>query len=190
MNEQESLLAAIFEEVALHDYEPSWPMAFCSERERIEALLPGAFIELQHIGSTSIQGMPAKPIIDILAGVNSMAQAESLVEPICRSGYSTSAEFNETLNDRKWFMRWANGHRTHHLHVVVHDDKVWHERLRFRDTLRSHPELAASYASLKFQLAAKHTADREAYTDAKAEFVRSVLEASNPFLKRTPSGAA
>jgi GrpB-like predicted nucleotidyltransferase (UPF0157 family) len=175
MNEQESLFAAIHEEVTLHEYESSWPMTFCAERDRLESLLPGAFIELQHIGSTAVPGMPSKPIIDILAGVNSMAQAESLVEPVCRSGYTTSVEFNETLSDRKWFMRWADGHRTHHLHVVVHDGKVWHERLRFRDALRSQPELAASYASLKSQLAVRHTSDREAYTDAKAEFVRSVL---------------
>lgn len=175
MNEQESLLAAIHEEVALHEYQSSWPMAFCAERDRLESLLPGAFIELQHIGSTAIQGMPAKPIIDILAGVGSMNQADSLVEAICKSGYTTSPEFNATLTDRRWFMRWADGHRTHHLHVVVHDGDVWHERLRFRDALRSQPELAERYALLKSQLAARHTNDREAYTDAKAEFVRSVL---------------
>lgn len=72
-------------------------------------------------------------------------------------------------------MRWAAGHRTHHPHVVVHDGKVWHERLRFRDALLSQPEVAASYASLKSQLAFRHATDREAYTDAKAEFVHSVL---------------
>lgn len=175
MNDQESLFAAIYEEVALHEYEPSWPMTFRAERNRLESLLPGAFIDLQHIGSTAVQAMPAKPIIDILAGVNSMAQAASLAQPICMSGYTTSTEFNEALSDRMWFMRWADGHRTHQLHVVVHEGKVWHARLRFRDALRSQPKLAASYASLKFQLAARHTTDREAYTDAKAKFVRSVL---------------
>jgi GrpB-like predicted nucleotidyltransferase (UPF0157 family) len=119
--------------------------------------------------------MPAKPIIDILAGVNSMAEADALVEPVCKAGYTTSAEFNATLGDRRWFMRWANGHRTHHLHVVVRGGPVWLDRLRFRDALRSQPTLAANYAALKSDLAARHTADREAYTDAKAEFVRSVL---------------
>lgn len=175
MNEQESLQAAIHEEVVLHEYEPSWPMAFRVECERLANLLSGAFVELQHIGSTAVKGMSAKPIIDILAGVDSMARAESLVEPICRSGYTTSAEFNATLTDRKWFMRWAYGHRTHHLHVVVHGGIAWHEHLRFRDALRSQPELAASYALLKAQLAARHATDREVYTEAKATFVRSAL---------------
>lgn len=66
-----------------------------------------------------------------------MAVAESIAEILCQSGYTTSAEFNKTLADRKWFMRWADGHRTHHLHVVVHSGNVWHERIRFRDALRS-----------------------------------------------------
>src|SRR5882724_2398730 len=115
MNEQESLLAAIYEEVRLHAYDPSWPSSYIAERDRLLSVLPGTFIELQHIGSTAIPGLHAKPIIDILAGVESMRAAEAIAEPLCKSGYTTSAEFNETLTDRKWFMRWANGHRTHHL---------------------------------------------------------------------------
>ncbi len=103
-----------------------------------------------------------------------MAVAESLAAPLCESGYTTSAEFNATLSDRKWFMRWKNGHRTHHLHVVVHDSQAWRERLSFRDALCSNPALAARYAELKTRSAEKHATDREAYTDAKAEFVRSV----------------
>ncbi|AEG92276.1 hypothetical protein Rta_11900 [Ramlibacter tataouinensis TTB310] len=132
-------------------------------------------MEIQHIGSTAVPGLPAKPIIDILAGVRSMAEAESLAERICRSGYTTSAEFNASLHDRRWFMRWADGRRTHHLHVVVHDSQAWRERVDFRDALRSRPELASRYAALKSQLALRHATDREAYTEAKSEFVRSVL---------------
>lgn len=175
MDEQESLLAAINEDVQLHDYDPSWPAVFASERERLFNVLPGIFIEIQHIGSTAIPGMRAKPIIDILAGVASMEAAKALASPLCRSGYTTSADFNATLNDRQWFMRWANGHRTHHLHVVVHDDPVWNERLRFRDRLRMDATLAERYALLKTGLAEKLANDREMYTDGKSEFVRKVL---------------
>ena len=174
MTEQESLLAAIHENVALHAYDFSWPAMFAAERERLLTVLPATFIDVQHFGSTAIPGLAAKPIIDILAGVESMAVAESVAEPLCASGYATSAEFNGELTDRKWFMRWANGHRTHHLHVVVHGDSVWRQRLRFRDALRSNPDLAARYAALKAELAAKHNNDREAYTDAKAAFVLSI----------------
>lgn len=175
MTEQESLLAAIHEEVRLHPYDPSWPKKFETERQRLASLLPGAFLGIEHIGSTAVPGMPAKPIIDLLAGVESMAVARSIAEPICASGYTTSTEFNETLVDRMWFMRWADGHRTHHLHVVVQDGNVWRAHLAFRDALRSSPSLAARYAALKHQLAARHATDREAYTNAKAEFIDSAL---------------
>lgn len=174
MTEEESLLAAIYEDVELHSYDASWPQAFEIERERLLSLFPGGFMDIQHIGSTAVPGLSAKPIIDILAGVQSMMAAEALALPLCESGYTTSAEFNQSLSDRKWFMRWANGHRTHHLHLVVHGSPAWHERLRFRNALRSSSDLAAKYAALKAQLAATHPKDREAYTDAKAEFVRAI----------------
>lgn len=175
MTEEESLFAAIYEDVELHSYDSSWAQVFEAEQDRLISLFPGIFIDIQHIGSTAVPGLIAKPVIDILAGVESIIIAEQLALPLCQSGYNTSAEFNESLSDRKWFMRWANGHRTHHLHLVVHGSTIWHERLKFRNTLRSNPEYAAKYAVLKTQLAATHPKDREAYTNAKAEFVRTVV---------------
>ena len=104
MNDQESLLAAIHEAVQLQDYDPSWPAIFLLERDRLLSLFPSTFVDIQHIGSTAIPGFSAKPIVDILAGVDSMRTAEALAEPLCRSGY-TSTEFNARLAERKWFMR-------------------------------------------------------------------------------------
>jgi GrpB-like predicted nucleotidyltransferase (UPF0157 family) len=176
MNDHDSLLAAIHEEVSLQAYDPRWPGLFAAERDRLLLLtpqLPARLIDIQHIGSTAVPGLMAKPVIDMLAGVESMAAAESLVAPLCAKGYTTSAEFNASLTDRKWLMRWAEGRRTHHLHVVVHGGEVWAERLRFRDALRADAALAARYAAFKTDLAAKHPHDREAYTDAKAAFVRA-----------------
>jgi GrpB-like predicted nucleotidyltransferase (UPF0157 family) len=171
MTDEESLVAAINEHVTLRAYDPSWPAMFEGERERLLSIFPGKFIDIQHIGSTAVYGLTSKPIIDILAGVPSMSAAEELVEPLCRSGYTTSAEFNSTLPDSRWFMRWANGHRTHHLHVAVQGSNFWVQRLRFRDALRANPALAARYSLFKSALAATHRSDREAYTDAKAEFI-------------------
>ena len=175
MNESESLERAIHEEVALVPYDSRWPSLFEAERERLVRLFPTQFLGIQHFGSTAIPGIPAKPIIDLLAGVESMAVADSLVEPLVSSNYTTSAEFNATLIDRRWFMRWANGRRTHHLHVVVFGGTEWRRRLRFRDVLRSNTELAHRYALLKKELATLHSIDREAYTRAKSEFVLSVV---------------
>jgi GrpB-like predicted nucleotidyltransferase (UPF0157 family) len=148
---------------------------FSAERKRLLALLPGRFIDIQHIGSTAVPGLAAKPIVDLLAGVESMDVARALAEPLCRSGYTTSAEFNASLTNRQWFMRWANGHRTHHLHVVVHGGTAWRERLKFRDLLRADAALAQRYTNLKTDLAAAHTHDREAYTEAKAAFIQALV---------------
>ena len=176
MTDRHSLSAAIHEAVVLEPYDAQWPALFVAERDRLLSCFAGRFIDIQHIGSTAVPGLVAKPVIDLLAGVESMAAAEALSAPLCANGYTTSAEFNASLPDRKWFMRWAHGQRTHHLHVVVHGGEVWAQRLRFRDALRSDPALAARYAALKTELAAKHPGDREAYTDAKAAFVQAASE--------------
>jgi len=176
MDEQASLLAAIHEDVVLQAHDPAWPARFAEERERLLGLGPDLFIDVQHIGSTAVPGLTAKPIIDLLAGVASMAVARGLAERVAGWGYTGSAEFNATLAERQWFMRHANGHCTHHLHVVVHGGPAWQDRLRFRDVLCADPGVAARYAALKQQLAQAHATDREAYTQAKETFVRRVLE--------------
>ncbi len=138
------------------------------------ALFP-ALIAVEHFGSTAVPGMSAKPVIDLLAGVQTMRDAEALCEPLLGAGYTTSRAFNDMLLDRKWFMRTANGHRTHHLHIVVFEGTVWLEKLRFRDLLRNNFELASAYAQCKAELAARFRKDREAYTEAKGSFIASAL---------------
>lgn len=165
---------AIREEVILASYDATWPARFIVERDRLLAHFP-QLLEVEHFGSTAISGMPAKPIIDILAGVESMAVADALFEPILAYGYTTSRAFNAMLPDRRWFMRSANGRRTHHLHLVVHGSESWRVHLRFRDALRANPAVAQRYAELKLELAAEFAGDREAYTNAKSEFVTSVV---------------
>lgn len=172
MTEQESLERAIHEEVGLHPYDPAWPELFEAERVRLLASLPGLLLEVQHIGSTAIPGMAAKPIIDIMIGVASMAVADLLMAPLIGAGYTTSAEFNATLVDRRWLMRHAEGRRTHHLHVMQLGGDDWRRRLRFREVLRASPALADQYLQLKRQLACRFAGDREQYTDAKADLCR------------------
>ncbi|WP_310387767.1 GrpB family protein [Roseateles sp.] len=175
MTQDESLQLAIHEEVSLCAYQAEWPAMFELERERLLAALPGMLLDVQHFGSTAVPGLAAKPIIDILVGVASMASADSLLKDLTNAGYSSSAEFNSTLVDRRWFMRHADGRRTHHLHMVVLGGAEWCRRLRFRDALRADPELADRYAMLKRKLALAHAADRELYTTAKTDFVAAVL---------------
>lgn len=175
MTESESLERAIHEEVALVPYDPHWSALFTAERDRLLGLFPAQLLDVQHIGSTAIPGMAAKPIIDLMAGVESMAMADLLYVPLLDSGYTTSDAFNATLTDRRWFMRYANGHRTHHLHVVVHGSGIWHQRLSFRDALRADSALAKRYTRLKQKLAHQYRTDREAYSRAKSDFVLSIV---------------
>jgi GrpB-like predicted nucleotidyltransferase (UPF0157 family) len=176
MDEHTALRAAINEPVVLLPYDAGWPGAFAEERVRLLAGLPDRLIDVQHIGSTAVPGLVAKPIIDLLVGVASMDDARTLVEPVLQLGYTTSRAFNDTLVDRLWFMRASDGRRTHHLHLVVHGSTVWLRHVAFRDALRRQPVLAARYATLKAALAACFRDDRDAYTDAKDAFVRQVLD--------------
>src|SRR5688572_28345663 len=103
MNEHESLMAAIDEDLKLHEYNQAWPALYEEERQRLLALLPGTFKDIQHIGSASVPGLAAKPIIDRLAGIETLETAGSIGTVLCSSGYTTSAEFNQSLKDRKRF---------------------------------------------------------------------------------------
>lgn len=171
MTPEHSLQQAINESVRLEEYDRRWPTRFARERARLLRRFPDQFLAIEHFGSTAVPGMRAKPIIDILAGVESMAVAIALNQTIGQAGYTTLAEFNATLSDRQWFMKWSKGHRTHHLHVVEFDGDQWHRRLRFRDALRGDERLASDYSRLKETLAQEHPDDRDAYTDGKADFV-------------------
>lgn len=170
-----SLTQAIVEEISLAMHDSKWAAQFDAERVRLLDLLPGCFAAIEHIGSTAVPRLAAKPIIDILAGVGTIAEADALLEPLCALGYETSAEFNATLSDRRWMMRHALGKRTHHLHLLVFGSGEWNRQLQFRDALRADAAIAASYEHLKRDLAEQFRRDREAYTAAKAAFINEVL---------------
>jgi GrpB-like predicted nucleotidyltransferase (UPF0157 family) len=169
------LLAAINQRIDIQPYDPAWPGRFATEHARLLQLFPREFCGIEHIGSTAVPGLAAKPVIDILGGVMSLHVADELLGPLCKAGYDTSAEFNVTLKDRRWLMLHENGRRTHHLHLVIYAQMEWQSRLAFRDALRADPGLAFRYETLKRKLALLHVDDREAYTAAKTEFIKAVV---------------
>jgi GrpB-like predicted nucleotidyltransferase (UPF0157 family) len=175
MTEEESLQQAIREQVRIFSYDPKWPEKYEVERGRLVALFPEAFLAIEHVGSTAVPGMAAKPIVDMIGGVGSMEEADALLPALCQNGYSTSAEFNATLTDQRWLMRHANGHRTHHLHLIIHEAIEWRRKITFRNALRANPDVARRYQELKANLAKAMGSDREAYTSAKAEFVEEIV---------------
>jgi GrpB-like predicted nucleotidyltransferase (UPF0157 family) len=175
MQSDDSLAKAISEEISISAYDSRWAEEFAAERDRLMDLLPGRFAAIEHVGSTAVLRLSAKPIIDILAGVPSLCEADALLDFLCVHGYVTSAEFNATLPDRRWLMRHANGKRTHHLHLVVHGGRQWIQHLKFRDMLRTDALIQNRYEQLKQELAERHRHDREAYTSAKAAFIDEIL---------------
>ena len=155
--------------IEIVEYDPAWPARFASERERLLALLRGA--EIHHIGSTAVPGMPAKPVIDLMALVDELdAPIAGLIE---QGGYQYPEAFNATLSHRRWLCRPTAAHRTHHLHLVDEPTQL-RRHLRFRDRLRASALLRDEYARLKRELAERTGGDREAYSAAKSAFIERV----------------
>ncbi len=165
------------DDVELVEYDPRWPVLFTEEEKRLRSVLdPASIVGFEHFGSTAIPGIAAKPIIDILIAVRSLADARrSYVEPLESLGYAYWAE--NPKNDRMFFVKGMPPYgvgRTHHVHVTEREGEMW-QRLAFRDYLRVHPDEARRYESLKKRLVFEHATDREAYTDAKAAYVAEVM---------------
>jgi GrpB-like predicted nucleotidyltransferase (UPF0157 family) len=159
-------------------YQPSWADSFEAERGRLAATLapwlPDRRDGVHHVGSTSVPGLPAKPVLDMMAGVRSLAEATTAIEPLASLGYAHAPHRPDAL----WFFHPGDQSaesRTHHLHLTVPGSALWRERLAFRDALRADPALAAEYAELKANLSAAYTVYQPEYTRGKRSFVARVL---------------
>ncbi|MCA3217042.1 MAG: GrpB family protein [Burkholderiales bacterium] len=130
-------------------FDESPGLTVIAQRRRLLRLFSGALRASQHIGSTAVARLPAKPTIDLLGGIASMSAADSLIKPLLQSRYTTPRQFNATRSDRRWLMPWADRHRTHHPQLVVHDRPTWHTHLRLRDALRIDAVLTRRDAPLK-----------------------------------------
>jgi GrpB-like predicted nucleotidyltransferase (UPF0157 family) len=159
--------------VEIVDYDAAWPESFRAERAMLEAVLkPWLAGAIEHVGSTAIAGMPAKPVIDIMAAVSDLVISRPAIEAVSKLGY---VYFPYRTDIMHWFCKPSAAFRTHHLHLVPVGSRRWEECLAFRDAIRKDPALAKEYAALKIRLAMEFRFDREAYTEGKTPFVRRVL---------------
>jgi GrpB-like predicted nucleotidyltransferase (UPF0157 family) len=159
--------------VRIVPYDPSWPAEFEAEKQRLGPVLaPWLAGGIHHVGSTSVPGLAAKPVIDILAEVRSLEESRDAIAPLQTLSYSWAPYETELMN---WFCKPSLEHRTHHLHLVVPGSRAWREELAFRDALRREPETACAYEELKRRLADEYVHNRAAYTVAKTEFIEGVL---------------
>lgn len=159
-------------------YDPRWAASFEAEREALVAVLGELVGAVEHIGSTSVPGMPAKPVIDMMAAVDELGAADRAAPLLAGRGYR---RFPHRV-DAVLFTRSDGPTQTHALHLTVPGSDLWRERLAFRDALRADPALIAEYAELKQRLLAE-AGGRVYSARGKRAFVRRVLAGAGVELK-------
>lgn len=168
----------------LVDYDPRWPAAYAEEKERILAALGNRVLAIEHYGSTSIPGLRAKPIIDILVGIRTEEEWSKCRAPLEALGYDYAEHAG--VPDHYIFGRGRDrSERTHLVHVVEYGSTTWRDSLTFRDALRADPLLATKYQAMKEQAIAQVPEGRSAYTDRKGPFVAAVVagaKGGNPYV--------
>ena len=130
---------------------------------------------VEHVGSTAVPGLAAKPVLDLQAPVGDLGAADEMAAVLRPLGWHLVPPDLDERDWRRFFVLVVDGHRGAHLHVLAADSTWRRDHLDFRDALRADPAVRDAYADLKRHLAVRHGEDREAYTDAKADFVRAVL---------------
>jgi GrpB-like predicted nucleotidyltransferase (UPF0157 family) len=173
------------EPITLVDYDPGWVEAYENEERQIQNIAGEHIEEIEHIGSTSIPGLAAKPIIDIMAGVETLEDADRCIEPLQTLGWIYASEFEESIPHRRYFRKTNAENHTHHLHMVEITSEWWDRHILFRDYLREHPDVAREYKDLKRELAERHRWDVDEYAGAKTDFIRTVEEQARRYYEGT-----
>ena len=162
--------------VKLFSYSPKWTKNFEKEKKILRDILGDKVIDIQHIGSTAIPELLAKPIIDILIAVSDLKRVKGLIRALKKIDYEY--EEDEGGPDRLFFAKGDEAKITHHLHFVRINSRAWKDNLLFRDYLRKHKEIVGKYADLKRELIKKFPKDRESYLSGKVEFIEAVIKKS------------
>jgi GrpB-like predicted nucleotidyltransferase (UPF0157 family) len=158
--------------VEIVEYDSSWPVLFEEERQALaRALATWLAGPIEHIGSTAVPGLAAKPVLDIMAGVLTLEASRAAIDAAVQLGY---CYFPYRVESEHWFCKPSPLYRTHHLHLVPTGSSQWIEAIAFRDYLRRHAAIATEYEVLKRRLAAELHFDRETYTGAKRPFLERV----------------
>lgn len=167
--------------IVIEDYNPAWPQGFNELKLTIETALPNLFLSIEHVGSTSVPGLSAKPIIDLDIVIEDSSLFPQVSKNLEKLGYyyegNLGIEGREAFARSDEYVPWIENNRVwmeHHLYVCPKDSKELKRHLAFRDYLRENPRAAYDYEQLKRKLAASEK-DRVAYTAGKGDFVNSIL---------------
>jgi GrpB-like predicted nucleotidyltransferase (UPF0157 family) len=160
--------------IVIVDYDPKWPALYRVEEERIRHALGDLLVSIEHVGSTSVPGLAAKPRIDIMPGVASEEDLDRTIEPMTSLGFEYLSKYEDVMPYRRLFSRDTAGDQIAcNIHTVAVGSEFWERHLLFRDYLRTHPEAADEYARMKRELAPKFTVTND-YAGAKTEFIQSI----------------
>ena len=159
--------------VKLEKYNPNWETEFYKEKEILRKIFGDIAIEIEHIGSTSVKGLSAKPIIDIAVALNELENFKKVKEIFQKEPYSVK----EDSDDGEILVRKGpEDNRTHFIHVMEVTSNRYKDTIIFRDYLRTHEETLQEYENLKKELAIKCANDRKKYTSSKNEFIKNIIE--------------
>ncbi|WP_421535958.1 GrpB family protein [Priestia sp. D3YE.R1] len=159
--------------VKLEPYNDKWSKLFDEERELLSSHLKELIVAIEHVGSTSIEGLFAKPIIDIAIGVSSLNVIIELKEKVKALGY---VEVPVSIDGKHVFAKYKEKKITHFLHVMIYKQSLWIDQISFRDYLRSDLDAKIEYIKLKEKLADKYPNDVISYTNEKKKFVDNILK--------------
>ena len=156
--------------VKLVPHHKQWANAFEQEKKKLLARLGNVIINIEHVGSTAIPGIYAKPIIDMSIGVRRLKDAEKFIKPLDALGYHFYKKFQQQI----LFAKGPDKKRTHYLHAMRYNGAKWKSDLLFRDFLIKNPARAKAYNRLKQRLAKQYPNDREKYTAGKKSFIDKI----------------
>ncbi|NHJ39465.1 MAG: GrpB family protein [Asgard group archaeon] len=159
--------------VDLVKYNPNWPIQFETEKKLILETFQNFIIHVEHVGSTAIPGISAKPIIDIMIGIESLTEIDEYIELFKTIGYDINPDWNKDFPNQRALDKYENGMKIH-LYIVEFNTERWLKNIHFRDYLREHPEVAEEYNKLKLELVEKYRDDREAYVSGKSQFIKKI----------------
>ena len=159
------------------EYDTTWPLRFEEQKGDLMKVIGNKVVAIEHIGSTAVPGLGAKPIVDIMVGLRQLSDAEDCIEPLKRTGYEYVPELEAEIPQRRYFHKGPSNvpKKHYHLHMVEIHGEFWNVQILFRDYLRTHFDSAQEYLQLKKNLAKKYRLNREAYTEAKTSFIKSTI---------------
>jgi GrpB-like predicted nucleotidyltransferase (UPF0157 family) len=164
--------SSVADPIVIVDYDPRWPAMFAQLRDRVAAALGPLAVRIEHVGSTAVPGLAAKPIIDLDVVIASRDHLPAVIRRLQPLDYHHEGDLG--VPGREAFTTPPHTD-PHHLYVCAADSAALARHLAFRDLLRAHPETARAYGKLKRSLAMRFGPDRAAYTDAKTAFTEAVL---------------